>query len=180
MDYKNRAASPYDAHIPMHGKSLDPKIGQQNHTAEPTVSRHSSYHQTSAPPPFYSGLGIRVAVKPELRITPPPQLVPQVRDIPRSNFQFDFELERKILAELEKGSENWSTLGLENLPSKTAESTSSPVQEQRRAMRNGENEGVTEEVFFVKASKGKTKIPQCSHCEKHGHEEKDCSYNGKP
>ena len=46
-------------------------------------------------------------------------------DIPRSNFHFDFDLERRILAEAEKDSQNWSKLGLENLPSKTAESTTS-------------------------------------------------------
>ncbi|XWS61276.1 hypothetical protein CRYUN_Cryun07bG0112400 [Craigia yunnanensis] len=74
-----------------------------------------------------AGLGIKVVLKPEYRITPPPQLSPQVGDIPRSNFQFDFEFERKILAEADKESMNWSRLGLENLPSKPTESTSSPV-----------------------------------------------------
>ncbi|OMP06238.1 hypothetical protein COLO4_08254 [Corchorus olitorius] len=72
-----------------------------------------------------AGLGIRVALKPEYRITPPPQLSPQVGNIPRSNFQFDFEFERKLLAESEKESMNWSRLGLENLPPKPTESTSS-------------------------------------------------------
>jgi len=46
---------------------------------------------------------------------------PQIGDIPRSTFQFDFELEKKILAEAEKENQNWSRLGLENLPSKNAE-----------------------------------------------------------
>lgn len=54
-------------------------------------------------------------------------MAPQVRDIPRSNFEFDFELDRKILAEVEKGSHNLSKLGLENFPSKPTESTSSLV-----------------------------------------------------
>ncbi|KAG8638358.1 hypothetical protein MANES_14G019414v8 [Manihot esculenta] len=138
-DFRNRAASPYDqipiyrtsssssapSSHPMYGQSLYPRIGQQGHAAVPPSGRHSSYHQTSAPSPSSSGLGIRVAVKPEYRITPPPQLSPQVGDIPRSSFQFDFEFERKILAEAEKESQNWSKLGLENLPSKTTESTSS-------------------------------------------------------
>ncbi|KAF2312197.1 hypothetical protein P3X46_030501 [Hevea brasiliensis] len=139
-DFRNRAASPYDKQIPiyrasssssapsshpMYGQSLYPRIGQQGHTAVPPAGRHSSYHQTSAPSHSSSGLGIRVAVKPEYRITPPPQLSPQVGDIPRSSFHFDFELERKILAEAEKESLNWSKFGLENLPSKTTESTSS-------------------------------------------------------
>ncbi|XP_024022340.1 uncharacterized protein LOC21394731 [Morus notabilis] len=55
----------------------------------------------------------------------PPQLSPQVGEIPRSNFQFDFELERKILAEAEKENQNWVKLGLENHPSRTVSSTSS-------------------------------------------------------
>ncbi|EXB72475.1 hypothetical protein L484_011477 [Morus notabilis] len=54
-----------------------------------------------------------------------PQLSPQVGEIPRSNFQFDFELERKILAEAEKENQNWVKLGLENHPSRTVSSTSS-------------------------------------------------------
>ncbi|XP_043813739.1 uncharacterized protein LOC110616558 [Manihot esculenta] len=54
-----------------------------------------------------------------------PQLSPQLGDIPRSNFQFDFEFERKVLAEAEKETPSWSKLGLESLPSKTTESTSS-------------------------------------------------------
>lgn len=48
-------------------------------------------------------------------------------EIPRSTFQFDFDFERKILAEAEKDSQNWSRLGLENLPSKALESTPSMV-----------------------------------------------------
>ncbi|KAF2315517.1 hypothetical protein P3X46_023858 [Hevea brasiliensis] len=139
MDY-NRASSPYDQQYPMYrtsssssapsshpmyGQSLYPRIGQQGQTAVPPVARHSSYHQTSASSPSSSGLGIRVALKPEYRITPPPQLSPELGDIPRSNFQFDFEFERKILAEAEKETQNWSRLGLENLPSKPTESASS-------------------------------------------------------
>lgn len=45
-------------------------------------------------------------------------------DIPRSNFQFDFEVERKIFAEAEKDIPNWSRLGLENLPSRAMGSAS--------------------------------------------------------
>lgn len=50
-----------------------------------------------------------------------PQLSTQVGDIPRSTFNFDFDLEKKILAEAEKESQNWSRLGLENLPSRMPE-----------------------------------------------------------
>ncbi|XWS50418.1 hypothetical protein CRYUN_Cryun12cG0086000 [Craigia yunnanensis] len=141
-DFRNRTGPPYDAQIPMYrqqptssssspsshpmyGPSLYPKIGQPTHTVVPPAPRTSSFHQNSSPSSS-SGLGVRVALKPEYRITPPPQLSPLVGDIPRSNFQFDFEFERKILAEADKESINWSRLGLENLPSKPMESTFSP------------------------------------------------------
>ncbi|XVE64320.1 hypothetical protein DITRI_Ditri07aG0092000 [Diplodiscus trichospermus] len=140
-DFRNRTGPPYDAQIPMYrqqptsssmpsshpmyGPSLYPKIGQPAHTVVPPAPRTSSFQPTSSPPSS-SGLGVRVALKPEYRITPPPQLSPQVGDIPRSNFQFDFEFERKILAEVQKENMNWSRLGLENFASKPTESTSSP------------------------------------------------------
>lgn len=54
-----------------------------------------------------------------------PHLLPHVVDIPRSNFQFDFGLERKVLAEGEKDNPNWSKFGLENLPTKVSDHTSS-------------------------------------------------------
>jgi hypothetical protein len=50
-----------------------------------------------------------------------------VGDIPRSNFQFDFGLERKILAEAEKDNPNWSKFGIENLPTKASDTSSSKV-----------------------------------------------------
>ncbi|XP_044504818.1 uncharacterized protein LOC123225037 [Mangifera indica] len=141
-DYRTRASSGY----PMYGpppatssaspsshpmyhqpSSLYPKIGQHGaHPMVPPVSGSSSYNQTSSPSSSSSsGLGIRVSLKPEYRIAAPPQLSPQIGDIPRSNFQFDFDFERRVLAEAEKGSQNWSRLGMENVPSKTTESTSS-------------------------------------------------------
>ncbi|KAI6696424.1 hypothetical protein NL676_016543 [Syzygium grande] len=110
-----------------------PRIGSHhgNPAVVPTAGRSSSFHHPAPPPSSSSssGLGIRVAVKPEYRITPPPQLLPQMGDIPRSNFQFDFDFERKVLAELEKESPDWSRLGLENLPSRSSEAlpTSSPA-----------------------------------------------------
>lgn len=45
-----------------------------------------------------------------------PQLLPRVGEIPRSNFQFDFGLERKVLAEAEKENPDWSKFGTENPP----------------------------------------------------------------
>ncbi|CBI22553.3 unnamed protein product, partial [Vitis vinifera] len=101
-----------------------PRVSQPSFGAVPPPGRASSYQQTSAPSSS-PGLGIRVVIKPEFRISPPPQLSPQVGEIPRSTFQFDFDLEKKILAEAEKDSQNWSRLGLENLPSKALESTPS-------------------------------------------------------
>ncbi|XP_022157119.1 uncharacterized protein LOC111023918 isoform X2 [Momordica charantia] len=141
-DYRNKPGH-YDSHPPMYGPpasaspspslhpmyghsmSLYPRIGQQGHSPAPPVARISSHHHSSSPsPPSSSGLGIGVTIKPEYRITPPPQLSPQIRDIPRSNFQFDFEFEKKVLAEAEKETQNWSRFGLDNLPAKPGEPTS--------------------------------------------------------
>jgi hypothetical protein len=48
-----------------------------------------------------SGTGIKVAIKPIYRIASPAQLLVQNREVPRSLFQFDCDLERRILAEAE-------------------------------------------------------------------------------
>lgn len=45
-----------------------------------------------------------------------PQLPPQLTEIPRSTFNFDFEYERKILAEAEKENPNWSKFVIESQP----------------------------------------------------------------
>ncbi|XP_061348162.1 uncharacterized protein LOC133293588 [Gastrolobium bilobum] len=103
--------------------SMYPKIGPQG--AAVAAGRPSPYHQNSTPSSSSSGLGIRVAIKPEYRITPPPHLSPHVGDNPRSNFQFDFGLERKLLAEAEKDNPNWSKFVSDNLPTKVSESSSS-------------------------------------------------------
>lgn len=42
-----------------------------------------------------------------------PQLPPQMVEIPRSTFNFDFEYERRILAEAEKENPNWSKFVVE-------------------------------------------------------------------
>ncbi|KAF5442215.1 hypothetical protein F2P56_034900 [Juglans regia] len=144
-DFRTRSGASYDPQVPMYrtasssapsphpmyGPSLYPRVGQPQpgHTVVPSAAnRPSSYHHhttTTSSSSSSSGLGIRVMIKPQYRITPPPQLSPQVGDIPRSNFQFDFDFERKVLAEAEKESQNWSRLGMENLPPRTTESTSS-------------------------------------------------------
>ncbi|VFQ73027.1 unnamed protein product [Cuscuta campestris] len=131
-DYRNRAGAAYDSQLPIYGRpsstasppshshpmyappgqphhppALHPRIGQ--HLSSHLAGRNSaSFHRPSSAPS--NGTGIRVAIKPEYRITPPPQLSSQIRDIPHSFFQFDFDFERKILAEAEKDSQNWSGL----------------------------------------------------------------------
>ncbi|KAF7830654.1 Ubiquitin-associated 1 [Senna tora] len=139
MDYDFRTISgpSLDAQVPMYRSSTSssppthpmyappsyPNVGQQH--AHAAVARPSSHpHHGVFLMEFAAGLGIRVAIKPEFRITPPPHLLPHAGDIPRSNFQFDFELEKKILAEAEKENPNWTRFGSEILPPKVAESTS--------------------------------------------------------
>ncbi|XP_022632060.1 uncharacterized protein LOC106778906 isoform X2 [Vigna radiata var. radiata] len=56
-----------------------------------------------------------------------PHLSPHAGDNPRSNFQFDFELERKILAEADKDNPNWSKFGSENIPTKVSDSSTAKV-----------------------------------------------------
>lgn len=46
---------------------------------------------------------------------------PHMGEIPRSNFQYDFEFEKRVLAEAEKETQNWSQLGSELVPRRTAE-----------------------------------------------------------
>ncbi|XP_042518135.1 uncharacterized protein LOC122091943 [Macadamia integrifolia] len=140
-DYKNRGGSAYDSHIPMYrttstssntststshpqygSSSLYPRVAQSGHSGIPPTARASPFHQSLAPSSASSGLGIRVQIKPEYRITPPPQLS-QVRDVPRSTFQFDFEFEKRVLAEAEKENPNWSRLVMEHISSKPVEST---------------------------------------------------------
>ncbi|KAH9555320.1 hypothetical protein CY35_08G107800 [Sphagnum magellanicum] len=55
-----------------------------------------------------SGTGIKVSIKPIYRVAPPVQLSPQGGEVPRSLFQFDFDLERRILAEAESQGQSFS------------------------------------------------------------------------
>ncbi|CAA2967505.1 Hypothetical predicted protein [Olea europaea subsp. europaea] len=144
-DFRNRIGSQYDSQgpnysrptsssgHPMYGQptSLYPKIGgAAAHSANPLSAsgpgRNPPFHHAPSPPSS-SGIGIRVAIKPEYRITPPPQLLPQVGEIPRCNFHFDFEFERNVLDEAVKENPNWRRLGIEIVPPKTAGSSSSYV-----------------------------------------------------
>ncbi|XP_075494214.1 uncharacterized protein LOC142531827 [Primulina tabacum] len=115
---------------PMYGQpaSLYPKIGggsSQSVSSHGGVPGRNPPFQNAPAPPTSSGIGIRVAIKPEYKITPPPPLLPQLGEIPRSNFHFDFEFERNIIAEAMKENPNWSRLGLENFTSKPTEAPSS-------------------------------------------------------
>ncbi|KAJ4733794.1 Ubiquitin-associated 1 [Rhynchospora pubera] len=84
----------------------------------------SSSAAGSAPPS--SGLGIRVMIKPEYQITPPPQLTATTSDVPRSTFKFDFEFERRILAEAEKENPDWSKFVTEVPPQRPSSSKPPP------------------------------------------------------
>ncbi|KAL4575767.1 hypothetical protein LXL04_011853 [Taraxacum kok-saghyz] len=135
-DFRNRLNPPYNSQSsmynrptpsssassthPMYGpSSLYPKIGQSGGQAVAHPPARNNTNSSS------SGMGIRVTLKPEFRITPPPEMSPHIGEIPRSTFQFDFDLERKILAEADKENPNWTKLGLENLPHKTAKPANS-------------------------------------------------------
>ncbi|ESW13007.1 hypothetical protein PHAVU_008G159900 [Phaseolus vulgaris] len=122
MDYDFRTGPPlYNSSSSPSSHQMYPKIAPHGHAAaRPSHPHHSS------PPSSSPGLGIRVFIKPEYRITPPPHLLPHSGDIQRSNFQFDFGLERKILSEGNKENPNWSKFGMENLP-KVTESASPKV-----------------------------------------------------
>lgn len=65
-----------------------------------------------------------------------PHLSSLAGDNPRSNFQFDFGLERKILAEAEKDNPNWSKFGSENVPTKVSDSSTAKVCSSFRASSN--------------------------------------------
>ncbi|KAG8381201.1 hypothetical protein BUALT_Bualt06G0097600 [Buddleja alternifolia] len=124
------AATSSAAAHPMYGQSpsLYPRVGAAAPNSAATHGRNPPFHHAPPPPPSSSsgaGIGIRVAIKPEYRITPPPSLLPQMGEIPRSNFHFDFEFERNVLTEAVKENPNWSRLGIETGPPKPTELTSS-------------------------------------------------------
>ncbi|PIN20562.1 hypothetical protein CDL12_06747 [Handroanthus impetiginosus] len=137
-DFRKRTGSSYDSNIPSYSRppsaagqptygqppSLYPKIGGAGAHSAATHIRNPPFQQ-APPPPSGPGIGIRVAIKPEYRISPPPSMLPYLGEIPRSNFNFDFEFERNVLTETVKENPNWSRLGIENVSPKAAESTSS-------------------------------------------------------
>ncbi|KAJ0267199.1 hypothetical protein HA466_0010630 [Hirschfeldia incana] len=111
-DYRNKSG-PSSCARPMYGY---PKIDQQSGPFFPPPKRNQSFQHNSSSSSS-SGLGIKVTLKPEYRITPPPpQLLPRSGDVPRSGFQFDFGLERTVLLDAEKDNPDWSKFCSENPP----------------------------------------------------------------
>ncbi|KAJ6832702.1 uncharacterized protein M6B38_124905 [Iris pallida] len=127
-DFRNRTSPLYGRPPASSGggaSSFYPRVGQPpSPMGPPPPPRQAPSYPQSSSSSSSPGLGVRVVMKPEYRITPPPQLSPQIGEVPRSTFQFDFDFEKKILAEAEKESQNWSKLAAENLPSKPMASTS--------------------------------------------------------
>nr|XP_007137557.1 hypothetical protein PHAVU_009G136700g [Phaseolus vulgaris]ESW09551.1 hypothetical protein PHAVU_009G136700g [Phaseolus vulgaris] len=120
MDYDFRSRS--GPQVPMYRPPPSPMY-------RPPPPPSSSPYQQNPTPSSGLGFGVRVAIKPEYRITPPPHLSSHAGDNSRSNFQFDFELERKILAEADKDNPNWSKFGSENIPTRVSDSSTAKVQE---------------------------------------------------
>ncbi|CAN6214999.1 unnamed protein product [Urochloa humidicola] len=163
-DFRGRPGSgSYGASGGGGGASLYPRVGQPTShggggagTASP---RAAPYHHgpgqgagsgSSAPivtplAPTYSAsskVGIQVMIKPEFRITPPPQLPPQMVEIPRSTFNFDFEYERRILAEAEKENPNWSKFVVER-------QAPPPVPQQARPASSGSGDPVVDKYVSM-------------------------------
>ncbi|CAM0912856.1 unnamed protein product [Alopecurus aequalis] len=129
MDYEFRGRSGSGSYAAAGGggSSLYPRVGQPSHGAAAAApQRAAPYHHVTAAPsspasrapaPSSSSsstsMGIQVVIKPEYRIAPPPQLAPQMVEVPRSTYNFDFEYERKILAEAEKENPNWGKFAVE-------------------------------------------------------------------
>ncbi|KAH9570226.1 hypothetical protein CY35_02G029900 [Sphagnum magellanicum] len=78
--------------------SLYPRIAQP---VGPSVNRPPPPPTIATSSSSSSGTGIKVTIKPIYQVAPPVQLLPQGGEVPRSLFQFDFDLERRILAEAE-------------------------------------------------------------------------------
>ncbi|XP_024518641.1 protein HUA2-LIKE 1-like [Selaginella moellendorffii] len=99
----------YDQHHPTRppppnpsSSSFYPRLPQQA-PAPPTVNR-AALPPVPGAPPQSSGLGIKVALKPQYRMAPPVQLSPVIGEVPRTSIaQFDFDFERKVIDDAERG-----------------------------------------------------------------------------
>ncbi|KAK6155612.1 hypothetical protein DH2020_009860 [Rehmannia glutinosa] len=112
-DFRKRTGSSYDSNIPSY--SRPPSAA----TSSPAAA-HPMYGQPSSLYPKVGGAG--AGAHPSAAH---PALLPQLGEIPRSNFHFDFEFERNVLIEAVKENLNWSRLGVDNGPPKATEPTSS-------------------------------------------------------
>jgi len=112
MEYDyGRSGQGYDSGRPVYGRtssSSSPPASNFAHYPRIGAAGAPSPMGRTPPPPhlgtspsFSSGATIRVAIKPMYQVAPPPQLRMQSREVPRSLFQFDFDVERRILAEAE-------------------------------------------------------------------------------
>ncbi|XP_024381917.1 uncharacterized protein [Physcomitrium patens] len=82
-----------------------PRVGQS--AGDALMNRGPPQAPLLSVPSFPSGSAIKVTIKPMYRLGPPAQLRVQSREVPRSLFQFEFDLERRILAEAEQGNLNF-------------------------------------------------------------------------
>ncbi|CAN4087641.1 unnamed protein product [Withania somnifera] len=114
-DFRNRTGPSYDTQVPMYGRPATtapqphPMYGQSQglypRPGQNPGPRNPPFYQTSSSSSSTSIVNT------------------SGRRHSRSTFNFDFDLEKKILAEAEKETQNWSRLGLENLPSRMPEQT---------------------------------------------------------
>lgn len=96
----------YDTHRPAVGMPYE----RSDASIAPSYPPSVGPSRPPPPVPHSSGVGIRVALKREYQIAPPPQLLPLTGDIPHSTFQFNFDLEKRILTEAEKEIKAWNRI----------------------------------------------------------------------
>jgi len=95
--YQGRTGSGY-AQANNNAGSYYPRVGQSSMGRAPPQAPLMS---SPSFPSGTSGTSIKVTMKPMYRVGPPAELRMQSREVPRSSFQFEFDLERRILAEAE-------------------------------------------------------------------------------
>ncbi|KAG6557096.1 hypothetical protein Mapa_001023 [Marchantia paleacea] len=138
--YDNNSRQPM--YVPRYERSGSAAISQ-NQAYYPRIAQPvgPSVNRPPAPIPNNSsasnlpGSGIRVALKPEYRVGPAVQLIlPQNAEVPRSLFNFDFELERRILAEAEREAQGWEPARANGEPNLTPGMVDDPVVRKYLAM----------------------------------------------
>ncbi|KAK4792118.1 hypothetical protein SAY86_022553 [Trapa natans] len=151
--YGNPTQSPSSSAPPQafYDQRMYPRLGSQHGYGVPPPPAARPYGAPA--PPSSSGLGIRVAIKPEYRINPPPHMLPYMGDVPRSSFHFNFDFERKILAEAEKENPNWGKLAMENQPLRTAEPVPPPAPAEDPIVSKYVASGLNREAVILALSK---------------------------